>query len=92
MAVDASSPAWQNYQGRVLTLTLTLPSPISPLQPVSVAVDASSLAWQNYQGGVITDADNCGTTLDHAVLAVGYNNNAATPYLYLQNQWGTGRV
>ena len=56
-----------------------------------MAVDASSPAWQNYQGGVLTDADNCGTTLDHAVLAVGYNNNAATPYLYLQNQWGTGR-
>lgn len=23
------------------------------------------------------------------MLAVGYDNNAATPYLYLQNQWGT---
>lgn len=35
-------------------------------QPVAIAVDAQK--WQLYSGGVFS---NCGTNLDHGVVAVG---------------------
>jgi len=57
-------------------------------QPVSVAVDATSPVFQYYQGGIITGGD-CGSSIDHAVLAVGYNTTAPTPYWIVKNQWGT---
>ena len=39
--------------------------------PVSIAVDASN-GWQTYGGGIMKG--NCGTQLDHGVLAVGYSS------------------
>lgn len=56
--------------------------------PVSVAVEADQDAFQFYTSGVVTSG--CGTNLDHAVLAVGYQTNAATPYWVIKNSWGTG--
>jgi len=47
-------------------------------QPVSVCVDAESPLWMNYTGGVISDAEGCGSKLDHAVVAVGYGTDAET--------------
>jgi len=43
-----------------------------------------------YTGGVVTSS-SCGTQLDHAILAVGYNNNdptQTTPYWIVKNSWG----
>ncbi|OMJ94653.1 hypothetical protein SteCoe_2151 [Stentor coeruleus] len=37
-------------------------------QPVSVAVEADQSAWQLYSGGTVSS--NCGTSLDHGVLAM----------------------
>jgi KDEL-tailed cysteine endopeptidase len=45
-------------------------------QPVSIAVDSSSPEFQNYTTGVLTSS-SCGTTLDHAILAVGYGITTA---------------
>ena len=39
--------------------------------PMSVCVDAT--LWQTYTGGVITTSSGCGTSIDHAVQATGYN-------------------
>lgn len=55
-------------------------------QPVSVAVEADQAAWQLYSGGVVSS--NCGTNLDHGVLAVGYNLGANPPYYIVKNSWG----
>jgi cathepsin L len=56
-------------------------------QPVSVAIDASTNTFQYYTGGVITTG--CGTTLDHAVVAVGYGTSNGTDYFMVRNSWGT---
>lgn len=55
-------------------------------QPVSVAVDAEEDAFMFYSGGVVTG--QCGTTLDHGVLAVGYGTwTDGTPYFKVKNSW-----
>jgi len=52
--------------------------------PMSVCVDAE--LWQTYTGGVITAASGCGTSIDHAVQATGYN--APGNYWIVRNSWG----
>ncbi|GAX84859.1 hypothetical protein CEUSTIGMA_g12280.t1 [Chlamydomonas eustigma] len=58
-------------------------------QPVSTGIAASSAYFQYYQGGILTSSSLCGTSLDHAILTVGYDMTAPTPYWKLQNQWGS---
>ncbi len=41
--------------------------------PVSVAIEADKAVFQQYTGGIISGSD-CGTSLDHGVLAVGYGS------------------
>lgn len=53
-------------------------------QPVSVAIEADQNAFQGYTGGIITSS--CGTSLDHGVLAVGYDSSAG--YFLVKNSWG----
>jgi len=65
-------------------------SMLSALQmmPVAIAVEADTSPFQLYKTGIITTA-NCGTNLDHGVLAVGYGNDAnAGYYLIVRNSWG----
>jgi len=54
--------------------------------PAAVAVDAT--CFSGYNGGVM-DHEKCGTTLNHAVLAVGYGKDAdGTCWLKIRNSWG----
>jgi len=56
--------------------------------PVSVAIEADQAAFQFYTSGVFDDA-SCGTSLDHGVLAVGYNVSGAKKYWIVKNSWGS---
>jgi len=57
-------------------------------QPLAVAIEADKRAFQLYKEGVLT-GDACGTTLDHAVLVVGYGNDAGQDYWLVKNSWAT---
>lgn len=56
--------------------------------PVSVAIQADTKYFQFYSSGVL-DSDQCGTTLDHGVLIVGYGEEDETPYWLVKNSWGS---
>ena len=56
-------------------------------QPTSVAIQANHLSFQLYKSGVYSG--NCGTNLDHGVLAVGYGqNDSGKNYYKVKNSWG----
>jgi len=59
----------------------TLAGQLSSL-PVSVCVDASG-GFQSYHSGVFSGP--CGTSINHAILAVGYTSS----YWIVKNSWGT---
>ena len=46
-------------------------------QPLTIALDAGSAAFQFYSSGVIKQGDNCGTSLNHGVVLVGYSDHTA---------------
>ena len=50
----------------------TLMSYLLEKGPLAVSVDAS--AWSAYSGGVLT-YDECGATIDHAVMLVGFGTD-----------------
>ena len=53
--------------------------------PISVDVDAST--WSSYTGGIMSAA-SCGTSVDHAVQAVGVNTDPNVGYWKVRNSWG----
>jgi len=55
-------------------------------QPVAVGIQASQGTFMYYHSGVISSG--CGTNLDHAVLVVGYGEEAGKPYWLVKNTWG----
>jgi len=56
--------------------------------PVSVTIEADKSAFQMYTGGVL-NTSACGTSLDHAVAAVGYGVENGTEYYLVRNSWGS---
>jgi len=55
-------------------------------QPISIGIQANQIVFQFYKGGVIKKF--CGDSIDHGVLAVGYNNVQGTEAFIVKNSWG----
>ncbi|XP_039169668.1 ervatamin-B-like [Eucalyptus grandis] len=56
-------------------------------QPVSVIIPSSGQEFQYYSGGVFNG--ECGPTLDHAVVVVGYGTSEeGTDFWKIRNSWG----
>jgi len=56
--------------------------------PVSVTVEADRRVFQHYTSGVL-DSWFCGTSLDHAITAVGYGTEDGKDYYLVRNSWGS---
>jgi len=57
-------------------------------QPVSVAIEADTAYFQTYTSGILTCATCCGSTIDHAVTAVGYGMDPTYGgYYIVRNSW-----
>lgn len=54
--------------------------------PVSVTVEADTDVFQMYTGGIL-DSTACGTSLDHAITAVGWGNDGTRDYYIVRNSW-----
>lgn len=54
--------------------------------PVSVGIEADQIAFQLYSGGVL--AKECGSSLDHGVLVVGFGEERGAKYWKVKNSWG----
>ncbi|RLO11167.1 hypothetical protein DYB28_006550 [Aphanomyces astaci] len=52
-------------------------------QPATVVVQSANAVWRNYKSGVVSQCP--GAQSDHAVIAVGYNDD----YFKIKNSWGT---
>merc|ERR1712113_548456 len=52
-----------------------------------MGIEADKSAFQSYTSGVLQS--NCGTQLDHGVLAVGYGVESGTKYWRVKNSWGS---
>ena len=58
------------------------------IQPIAVGVEADAAVFQFYASGVVTSSE-CGTTLNQALLIVGYDTENGVPYWLCKNSWGS---
>jgi len=61
---------------------------VGSVGPVAVAVDASHFSFQLYRTGIYSDPDCSSSSVDLAMLVVGYGSEQGQDYWILKNSWG----
>ena len=85
----AGRPAAERAQGTSSPRLLgAAPATALAQQPVSIAIEADQYQFSAYKSGIF-DNTSCGTSLDHAVLLVGYGSQDGQEYYLMKNSWGT---
>ncbi|KAK8814407.1 hypothetical protein WA158_008269 [Blastocystis sp. Blastoise] len=56
-------------------------------QPVSLSLAAGTEFFHHYTSGIL-DSEECGTSINHAVVAVGYGKENDKEYILIRNCWG----
>jgi len=56
--------------------------------PVSVTVEADRSVFQGYKSGIL-NSTACGTSLNHAITAVGWGTSGSQDYYIVRNSWGS---
>lgn len=55
-------------------------------QPIAVSIDGQARLFQLYVGGIISR--DCGNSMNHAVLLIGYGREGGIDYWLIKNSWG----
>lgn len=92
---QAGTCAQTASKGKVLVTdyALVTPNDVDQLKaaiavgPTSVTIEADTRVFQMYSSGIF-DSKDCGTSLDHAVTAVGYGTEDGVGYYIVRNSWG----
>jgi cathepsin L len=58
---------------------------IATVGPIGISVDAS--AWSSYAGGIFDGCNQVNPDIDHAVVLVGYGEEAGKKYWIVRNSW-----
>jgi C1A family cysteine protease len=57
--------------------------------PTAILIDGTSKYLQTYKSGILTSEEQCGSNINHAVLAVGFGTDQeAGDYFIIKNSWG----
>ena len=96
LAVVAREGVWLDYNDRYdfeerLEIMKRI---LAEYGPVAMVVKSNCKLFSNYKKGILQDDQDCAcdnpNCIDHAVLAVGYDDTANPPYIKIKNSWGTG--
>ena len=90
------SCAYDASKGRVHAKTVNCVAPRNSAQlltalsnkgPMAVSVEADADVFRGYTSGVL-NSDECGTSTNHAIIAVGWGVEAGQTYYIVRNSWG----
>lgn len=80
-----------NYTQLAPKDTFSMMDAIDEGYSISIALKSGTYDFMYYNGGILDDADDCtDSTVDHAVVIVGYGTADGVPYWIVRNTWGTG--